>query len=324
MKTYIILALCLLIQLTAHAQTTPESLLAQLPNVPSVNCASDRAEMDNFNEMVIKVQAIIQQTIDRIHADAQGKMEHDKDKIVNNAIKQSGLSNSDVQKLQQSDGSKVEGQKAVEKVVSEQYGITLQELELVSEMSEAEQNKWAQQYADNMQSQVQKNPEAAKNKSDKAKRLIELADEQKTLGEYITERMKRVFLMFKNIEQQDSIEISKLEEKLRPLEAQLCSGICTDAEIARSNAAEKQIYALKLKYCEKMSPMQTDAILQYQTTLKSLLPIYRKLTKVQNEVAKLQQIGEIVPEDLSCYAAVDEYTTVLLSAYKYWIGKFNK
>ena len=73
-----------------------------------------------------------------------------------------------------------------------------------------------------------------------------------------------------------------------------------------------------------MSPLQTAAIEQYLTTLKSLLPDYRKLTNIQNEIATLQQIGEVVPTDLSCYSAIDDYADVLLSAYKYWFGKFNK
>ena len=73
-----------------------------------------------------------------------------------------------------------------------------------------------------------------------------------------------------------------------------------------------------------MSPLQTDAIEQYLTTVKSLLPDYRKLTNIQNEIATLQQIGEIVPQDLSCYSAIDDYADVLSSAYKYWVGKFNK
>ncbi|MPN37754.1 hypothetical protein SDC9_185275 [bioreactor metagenome] len=198
----------------------------------------------------------------------------------------------------------------------------MQELEKVSEMSEAEQEKWAQQYAAQMMNEAKKNPEAAIKKGDKTKRLFELAEEQKALGERITERMNRVALLFENVNQQDSIETRKLEVQLRPLEAQLVSGICTPAEAARSKAAEKQIYALKIKHCEKMSPLQADAISQYLTTLKSLLPDYRKLTNIQNEVVKLQQIGEIVPADLSCYAAVDGYADDLLSAYKYWIGKF--
>ncbi len=136
--------------------------------------------------------------------------------------------------------------------------------------------------------------------------------------------MNRVALILKNVEQQDSIESRNIEEKIRPLEKQLCSGICSDAEIARSRAAEKQIYALKIKYCEKMSPIQTDAISQYLNTVKTLLPDYRKLADVQNEMVRLEQVGEITPQDLSCFAAIDEYATVLLEAYKYWVGKFEQ
>ena len=155
-------------------------------------------------------------------------------------------------------------------------------------------------------------------------KLVELGKEEKAIGERITFAMKKVSRLLKNVEIQDTIETRKLNEKIHPLEKQLCSGICSDAEIARSNAAEKQIYALKIKFCEKMSPMLIDAISQYLTTVKTLFPDYRRLTEIQNEITTLQQIGEVVPTDLSCYSAIDDYADVLLSAYKYWFGKFNK
>lgn len=324
-QRYIFLCAIMLVAYSVlQAQSTPEAFLSQLPSPPTGNCTADRAEIDRFSDRINKVQEQIRQVIDRIHADAQADMEKNKSKIMSKAIQQSGLSKSDVHNLQQSDGSEEEGRKAAEKVVSEQYGISLQELEKVGEMSDAEQEKWAQQYAEQMKNQAMKNPQAAIKKGDKAKRLFELANEQKLLGERITERMNRIAQLFKQVELQDSIESEKLEKKLQPLRKQLCSGICSDAEIARSNAAEKQIYVAQIEYCQKMSPLQTDAIEQYLTTLKSLLPDYRKLTNIQNEIATLQQIGEVVPTDLSCYSAIDDYADVLLSAYKYWFGKFNK
>lgn len=323
-KIFTLLFTLLIFHISTEAQSTPEALLSQLPDVPTVNCTADRAETDRFTDRIYKIKATIQQTADRIHADAKADMEENKNKIVSNAIWQSGLQKSDVQKLQQSGGGEEEERKAAEKAVNEQYNVSLQELEKVGEMNDAEQKKWAQQHAEQMKNQAMENPQTTIKKDDKAKRFFDLANEQKLLGEHITERMNRIARLFKQVEWQDSIESKKLEEKLRPLHEQLCSGVCTDAEIARSNAAEKQIYALQIQFCEKMSPMRTDAISQYLTTVKSLLPEYRKLTNIQNEVAKQQQIGEIVPQDLSCYAAIDEYATVLLSAYKYWAGKFNK
>lgn len=316
-KFQLLLFAVLILNISAKAQQTPESLLGQLPVPPTVNCAADRAEIDRFSDRIYQVKTALKEIVDRIHADAQADMEKNKNKIMSNAIKQSGLSKSDVQKLQQSDGSEREGQKAAEKVVSEQYGVSLQELGKVGEMSDAEQEKWANNYASRMKQQAMADPEAAIKKGDKAKRLSKLAEEQKMLGERITERMNRVGGILKEVERQDSIETKRLREKCLPFENQLCSGICSDAEIARSNAAEKQIRALMIQYCEKMSPQGTEAISQYLNTVKSLLPDYRRLTAVQNEIAQLQQIGKIVPEDLYCYAAVDDYATALLNAYKY-------
>ena len=317
-------AMLLFAYFEAKAQSTPEAFLGQLPSVPTVNCAADRAEIDHFTDKIYKVKSDLKEFIDRIHADAQADMEKNKNKVVSNAIRQSGLNKSDVRKLQQSDGSEDEGQKAVEKVVSEQYGISMQDLEKVGEMSEEEQEKWAQNYVNQQMQKAKQNPQATIKKTDKSARLFELAKEEKAIGERITFAMEKVSRLFKNVETQDTIETRKLNEKIHPLEKQLCSGICSDAEIARSNAAEKQIYALNIRFCEKMSPMLIDAISQYLTTVKTLFPDYRRLTEIQNEVTTLQQIGELVPPDLYCIKAVDEYADVLSEAYKYWVGKFER
>ena len=306
-----------------NAQSTPEALLSQLPPVPNVDCAVDRSEIDNFTDKVYQVKSDLREVIDRIQAKAQADMEKNKNKIVSNAIRQSGLSESDVQKLQKSDDSEEQGRKAAQKVVSEQYGVSLQDLEKVGEMSDEEQEKWAKNYATQQMQKAKQNPQAAIKKGDKSAHLFELAKEQKAIGERITDKMTRIEKLFKNIELQDTIETRKLNEKFRPLEKQLCSGICSPAEIARSRAAEKQIYSLKLQYCEKMSPLQIDAISQYLTTVKTLFPDYRRLTEIQNEIAKLQT-GVVVPDDLSCYKAVEEYANVLSSAYNYWVGKFDQ
>lgn len=307
------------------AQVTPEALLSQLPSVPTVNCATDTAEINRFMGQIYKVKEMLNQEVDRIHSDAQSNMDQSKDKILSNVIRQLDLNKSDVQKLQQSGGNEELERKVAEKAVAKQHGVSLQELEKVSEMSGAGQEKWAQQYAAQMMDEAKKNPEATIKKENKTKHLIELEEEKKALGERITEKMERIALLYRNVEQQDSIETHELEEKLRPLREQeqmMYNEICSDAEIARSKAAKKQIYALKIKYCEKMSPLQIDAISQSLSIIKSLFPDYRKFTDVQNEIFKLQQTGIIISADLSCYDAVDKYASALSGAYKYWVGKF--
>ena len=316
-----ILAFTFALHLSIKAQTTPEALLSQLPPIPKVECTADTSEINRFTDKIYQVKSDLKEVVDRIQAKTQSNIE--KNKIISTQIKQSGLSKSDLQKLQESDGSEELGRKVADKIVSEQYGVSLQDFEKVGEMSDADQEKWAENYANNMMQKAKQNPQATIKKQDKSARLFELAKEQKTIGERITSKMARITRIFKDAEEQDTIETRILNGKLRPLEKQLCSGICTDAEIARSHAAEKQIYDLRLRYCEKMSSLQTNAIAQYLTTLKLLFPDYRELTKVQDEISRLR-LGVINPEDLSSYSAVEEYANILLDAYKYWVGKFRQ
>lgn len=175
--------------------------------------------------------------------------------------------------------------------------------------------------------QTQLNPSKVKmptNVMANAEKMMALSKEQAELNERIMERMNRVSEIFKAVEDRDTIETRILAKKTEPLEKQLCSGVCTKEEAARSDAAEKKIHELNVQYCQMMSPLHTEAISQYLTTVKSLLPDYRRLSIVQNKFAGLQQMGQLVPETLSGYAAVDEYASALLTAYKYWVGKFNQ
>lgn len=295
MKTLTLILLTTLVSSYVNAQPTPEALLAKLPSIPSsVNCICDRSEIDSFSNKIDIVQEEIKTIIDAIHAQMQNKT------------------------------SAMANEKAVYEAVSNQSGVSMQELMKVGEMSEADQEKWAQQYANKAMNSARQNPNAAIKKGDQSKRLFELASEEKKIGMNITAQMERISKIFKNVDIQDSIETIKLENKLHPLERQLVSGIATEAEAARSRAAEKQIHAAKVEFGQKMSPIQIDAIAQYLSTVKSLLPQYRRLAEVQNEVVRIQQIGEITPKDLSCYSAIYEYAASLSTAYRYWVGKFNQ
>jgi len=187
----------------------------------------------------------------------------------------------------------------------------------IDEMSDAEREKWAMEYAARMMNQAMSQSDINRNK-----RLFELAEEQKSLGQTIDNIIADLGKVMKQVEQRDTIESRKLKIQMDPLEKQLCSGICSPAEVARSRAAEKQIYMLKTEYCKTMSPVMENAIAQYLTAVRKLFPVYRRLAEVQNETSKIQGIGEFVPEDLSCYTAVNDYATELSQVYKYRVGKF--
>lgn len=326
MKTILsslLFALIGFLPLTVFAQTTPEAYLGQLPAIPNVACAADTSVVNNFTNRIFTVKAALQETIDQIHNSTQNQEEQIKNQALSSASKQLGLSKNDMEQLQQENTEEAQARKIAEKSISKQTGFSLQELEHIGEMSEAEQEKWAQNYASQQMRQTSQQSKTTSRNQGNSSRLFELSKEQQSIGERITAKMNRIAKIFKEVEQQDTIETRKLNAKLPALESQLCSGICSPAEVARSKAAEKQIYNLRLQYCQKMSPLQINAISQYLTSIKSLFPDYRRLAEVQNEIARLQ-FGTFVPVDLSCYSAVDEYASVLEESYKYWTGKFEQ
>lgn len=323
LKIFVLPVFVLLQAAALKAQSTPEAFLAQLPSVPNSVCSVDTSVVNHFIHQVDKVKEAMQVVIDRFQNEAEADQEKTKNKALSKAAAQAGLSMNDMNQLQNENISEGQKNKIIDKSLGNQYNLSMAELSKVANMSEKEQQQWAQNYANQQMQKARENPKEAIKKQQKGDRIFELAKEQKEIGDRITAKMTNVNRLFKNVEQQDTIETRKLTEQLRPLEKQLCSGICSPAEIARSRAAEKQIYNLKLRYCEKMSPLQIDAISQYLTSVKTLFPDYRRLTEVQNEIVRLQT-GVIVPADLSCYGAVGEYADVLSSAYKYWVGKFEQ
>lgn len=137
-KIFNLLILLAVSQISAKALTTPEAFLSQLPSVPSVACASDRSVVDKFSDRIYEVKASLKEVIDRFHEEAESKGEE----IQSNSDEKKSL-------------------KTAEKDISEQYGVSMSDLDKVGEMSDAEQEKWAQNYAGKMMQQAQKDPKSA-------------------------------------------------------------------------------------------------------------------------------------------------------------------
>lgn len=317
-KFYILCAAALLLKAEAvKSQSTPEAFLGQLPPVPNHVCSTDSAVVNHFKNQVDKIISDLKEVADRISAERQPAF--------NKAIAaQAGLSMNDINQLKDENISEEQAHKIANKSLGNQYNLSMEELSKVANMSEEEQQKWAQQYANQQMQKAQKNPQATLKKQDKDERLFELAKEQKVISERMQSLGTKEYKLHQNIELQDTTLKQKLTLKAKPLESQICSGICTPAEIARSKAAEKQLYNLNLQYCEEMSSLEVNYISQYLSDLKMLLPDYRRLEEIENEMSKLQHQTSLPVKDLYCFDAVDKYAHTLSSAYNYWVGKSNQ
>ena len=85
----------------------------------------------------------------------------------------------------------------------------------------------------------------------------------------------------------------------------------------------RQIHECHVEYCRQMSPLQLDFITKYLTGVKTLLPVYRRLAQVDNEIANEQLNIKNMLQDENIYAisAIEGYADILKNAYKYCSGK---
>ncbi len=324
-QSYILTVIVFICYLSTKAQSTPEAFLSQLPAVPSSVCNDDTSTINRYMAQISKVRSGIEAEEDKLGVQATANWEKNKDKMLSTNAANLGLNTSDMKKLMNENISEDEGLAIANKSVESRYGTSMEELQKVADMSEAEQEQWAKNFANKQIQKAQQNPEATAKKSEKNKHLYDLGVEQKTILERLSAIWEKVGKAEKNYRYQDSVQSKILQQKLEPLEKDpvLHGGCATAAELQRARALEKQIYNLKLQHCEKMSPILLDYILQYQSALKISFSDYVRQTEIANELSKIQNGLEASPVEASGLGAVDSYADLLLEAYKYWVPKIE-
>lgn len=326
-KLYILSAIAFSIQFCVQAQTTPEAFLGQLPPIPSNVCNTDKSEVEAFSDKIYNLKQSMNDMADRIHSEADANRENTKEKLRANLAGQSGLSKGEIKKMENEEVSEDQENKFTEGFLGKQYGLSTEDVKALQNMSEEEQQQWAKGYINKQGQKAANNPEETSLKEEKNERIFNLAKEQNEIGEKINEKRSIEEKMLKEIELQDTLATRSLNEKIRPLEIELRNipdgAGATPATIRRTHELMKQIYNLKIQYCEKMSPLQINYIDQCLTNLKILMPDYRRYFEAGNELSKIQYGVETAPVDLGILSEVEKYANILDTAYKYCVGKFE-
>lgn len=280
------------------AQSTPEAFLGLLPAIPSSVCTNDESEVDAFSDRIILVKGKIKEYSDRISLTA-GKSEK-------------------------------EAEREAYASASAMTGISQAELMKLSEMSEAEQEQWAKEYAAKQVTNAKSGKQVAGANPDMAKRLYNLNQERsKVMGE-----IDAIYNKLKAINQEiiarDTIETRKKNAKIKSIEEAWESAPWPDGALMQDPKVDlkfkKLIYQCESDYCSTMSPLMLDYITKYLTGLKYAIPLYRRLQVLDNELAAVQGVSAAVVNDENLYAvaAVEEYAGVLSDAYMFRCGKFEE
>ncbi len=298
MKKAFLAAGVMLLSLCMNAQITPEAFLGGLPGIPGSVCSTSDSEIDLFLEQIALVKGQIKDYSDRLSNLASGS----EDNMKKNAMS----------------------------AVSAKTGISQEEMMKLANMSEEEQERWAQEYAAKQMAAAKSGKPVAGENSAQAKRIVALGEEKLRLRGEIDAFVNRMNAISREVTKRDTIESRKRDERIKPILKKWENAPLEPGALMLSAQVEdgfrKQIHECHADYCQQMSPLQLDYITKYLTGLKALLPTYRRLAKVENEIAKEQLNVKNLLQDENIYAiaAVEGYADILKSAYKYRSGKFDK
>ena len=294
------MALLLLLSFSSQikAQSTPEAFLGLLPVIPSSVCTCDDSDVDAFIDQIILVKGKIKEYADRLSL-ASGVNEKQ-------AIKEAYASTSSM------------------------TGISQEELMKVANMSEAEQERWAQEYAAKQVASAKAGRPVAGENADRAKRLYTLNEERTKIKGEIDIIYNKLNGILQEINITDTLETRKKNAKIKAIEKAWADAPWPPRALMQDPAVDlkfkKQIYQCESDYCSTMSPLMLDYVTRYLTGLKYAIPLYRKLCEVDNEISTLQGLTAAVIKDENLYAvaAVEDYADVLSSVYMYRCGKFEE
>lgn len=288
----------MLLSFCASAQGTPEAFLGGLPGIPGSVCSTSDSEVDQFLNQISIVKGQIKEYSDRLSSIAAGR----KDEMTENAMA----------------------------AVSARTGISQEEMMKLANMSEEEQEKWAQEYAAKQMAAAKSGKPVAGANQTQAKKSVALSEEKLRLKGEIDAFINRMKALTQEIALRDTVETHKRDAKIKPIMKAWENAPLEPGALMLSTKVEdgfrKQIHECHAEYCREISPLQLDFITKYLTGVKALLPTYRRLAQVENEMAKEQLNIENLLQDENIYAvsAVEGYADILRDAYKYRSGKFDQ
>lgn len=335
MKTFfsalIILSLCM----SVNAQVRPEAFIGMLPSVPGNVCSEDNSqEKDKFIARLDEISVKLQNELDRRRENNDADSDANKQKMMDQAVKQTGISPELVQQLmaleQQSEGATGDQKIAYEKkkraiadqMLQQSKNMSLGELDNLKNTDEAGQKAWSTGYAAESQAEVAADPQKYKDQNAKEMQKYNLVKKQKQLKDSIDAQQNKYLKKFAEVDKDENgvkllAQIEQARTKISDLYAE-ASKRETSPDQDQLATIKSDMVKAKKSYCALLTPKYIDALAGYKSySLSSLDALYR-LEKLTNEVYEAQNGVKLSTEPGGFgLAQVSSYLDKLQDAYKY-------
>jgi hypothetical protein len=320
MKKFKFLVLFFMLSVVSLCQVTPEAFMSMLPAIPSNQCEDNKENRDEFFARIDTVSFLIDEEIAKRNDDSDAESEVIEDQMMKNLANKYGLSQEELQSLQNDENlSEEEQAKLINKVMKKKDDISLKEVKNLDSLDENGLNSWAEALGDQKKAEIQYDPEKNQEQQLQYKNRYELGLLRKNLADSL-QKVDSVFIQ-KFIEiDEDSVRkimfdnILKLSEEVNSL---MNGG--TKEEIG---VAVKKLNAEMDKYCNIFTPKYLKVLRKYESYIKSSLPACYRLEKIVAKHSSLQT-GVQVKNNPGYIGIkkVREYLKKLSEAYKYNLKK---
>jgi hypothetical protein len=324
MKNLILTFFAVSLTLILSAQTTAYEYMKRAPGIPTTVCKTKAGIQDAFIMAVKDLSSAIHEDAQTRSKKAEEYMKGNEEQMKASMIKKSGISDEDVKKLQSGkEMTQAEQDAMVNKMMQQQYNISLDEAKNMKNMSKEGQEAWAQGYVAEQMAVAQANPGQNKGADKESMSLYELLSEQTSLRNKVTAMENQLRQKYVAIDKEAEAAKAALEVELKPLYEELHSindgEGSTQADVDHSNRVIKKIQAKQDIFCEKFTPRMLGFIQECKDSFGKSIPDYDRLEEIQFQVTAVQTGTTLMTAGTGMYSiqAVEQYLGYLGEAYRY-------
>ena len=329
MKRIIFISLFFCVSYVAGSQVKPEAIFGIMPPIPNNVCNATPDVKNKFRTEVDSISQLVRDDLDRIKNENEANAESKEPEMMANMMKQSGMSEEDIlqmparQKSKKSGGneqkemSEKETDAMVDKMLQQNYNISMDEVKNLDKMDENAKKGWATALATEKKAEVMADPEKFEKERIKNMKSYELVTEYKRLTDSLNAQQEKFGKMFNKLEEDTSglvmlRNISKWKMELSGL------GGIDYGQGPQMEALAAKIKSEKQRYCALFSPKYIDILQKYLRFTKNSIKPYYRLELLQNQVTASQTGVDFDMESgYLVLPQVQSYLQKLAGAYKY-------
>jgi len=322
MKKFVVLFTMLTTGLMLNAQSTVEAFISKASDIPLNQCRVTRQEVTKFHESISTLKEEIDEKLEKLNDEAQADADQNEAIAKRNAEKklteEYGVSKENMDKLKNKEKlSEADKEALVNNALKQQGDMSLADAKKLAQMSEKEQQAYAEQYAANEMQKHKNNPtnQTVKNNSIN----IDLLNKQKELTAKIQADQYRIDKLYIDFEKDDA-ERKIGFDNIQKWNAELSSLMGIDyGQGPKMEALAQKIKEEQIKICDNNTPRYQDILTKHLSMIKSSYQDYMELHEVTNQLSNAAigiQTSEVDNTNFGL-KLVNEYLSKLSAAYYY-------